>query len=129
MIVVVTPRQWSNLVSALGLGDAVASIEAARGVSFAKDDGLRFNHRNALYPLFEAAIRGLDHVDLAAAFDAGGIVHSAYRTMRDAVNDPALVANNPIFGASDNPSGIASPPQALSRLFRGQSDNLRARPL
>ena len=109
MIVVVTPRQWANLIAALDLGDAVAAIEAGRGVSFAKDDGLRFTHRDALYPLFEAAIAARDHADLATAFDAGGIVHSPYRTMLDAVQDPALVADNPIFGSTDNPSGFAYP--------------------
>ena len=56
MIVVVTPRQWANLVSALGLESAVAGLETALGVSFARDDGLRFTHRDQLYPLFEAAI-------------------------------------------------------------------------
>lgn len=109
MIVVVTPRQWANLIAALNLGDEVAAIEAARGISFAKDDGLRFHHRDALYPLFERAIGARDHADLAATFDAGGIVHSPYRTMLDAVNDPALVANNPVFGAAENPSGFAYP--------------------
>ena len=109
MIVVVTPRQWANLIAALNLGDAIAAVEAARGVSFAKDDGLRFTHRDALYPLFEQAIAARTHADLAAAFDAGGIVHSAYRTMLDAVHDPALVADNPVFGAAENPSGFAYP--------------------
>jgi 2-methylfumaryl-CoA isomerase len=109
MIVVVTPRQWTNLVAALGLGDAIAAVEAARGVSFAIDDGLRFTHRDSLYPLFERAIASRSHADLAAAFDAGGIVHSPYRTMLDAVQDPALVADNPIFGQADNPSGFAYP--------------------
>ncbi|WP_137869603.1 CoA transferase [Sphingopyxis sp. 2PD] len=109
MIVVVTPRQWTNLVAALELGDAIAAIEAARGVSFATDDGLRFTHRDALYPLFERAIAARRHADLAAAFDAGGIVHSPYRTMLDAVQDPALVADNAIFGQADNPSGFTYP--------------------
>ena len=109
MIVVVTPRQWANLIAALNLGDAIAAVEAARGVSFAKDDGLRFTHRDALYPLFEQAIASRTHADLAAAFDAGGIVHSAYRTMLDAVHDPALVADNPVFVAAENPSGFAYP--------------------
>lgn len=109
MIVVVTPRQWANLVAALDLGEAIAAVEAARGVSFATDDGLRFTHRDALYPLFERAIAARNHADLAAAFDAGGIVHSPYRTMYEAVQDPALVADNPIFGAADNPSGFAYP--------------------
>ena len=109
MIVVVTPRQWANLIAALNLGDAITAIETARGVSFAKDDGLRFTHRDALYPLFEQAIAARTHADLAAAFDAGGIVHSAYRTMLDAVQDTALVADNPIFSAAENPSGFAYP--------------------
>ncbi len=110
MIVVVTHRQWANLVSALGLGEAIAAIEKARGVSFAKDDGLRFEHRDALYPLFENAIRARDHVDLAAALDTAGIVHSAYRDMIDAANDPRLVQNNPMFSAvGGNPSGFDYP--------------------
>lgn len=109
MIVVVTPRQWSNLLAALGLAEAVAIVEAERGVSFAADDGLRFVHRDALFPLFEAAIAGRDHADLAVAFDAGGIVHSSYRTLLDAARDKKLVAGNPIFGPADNPSGLAYP--------------------
>lgn len=110
MIVVVTHRQWANLLGALGLSDAVAAIEVARGVSFAKDDGLRFAHRDALYPLFEQAIAARDHADLAAALDGAGIVHSAYRTMLDAARDPRLVADNPMFSAfAANPSGFAYP--------------------
>ena len=109
MIVVVTPRQWAKLVAALNLESAVTNLETARGVSFARDDGLRFTHRDALYPIFEAAIAARSHTNLAAAFDAGGIVHSAYRTMQDAVNDAALVANNPVFGSAPNPSGLDYP--------------------
>jgi 2-methylfumaryl-CoA isomerase len=110
MIVVVTPRQWSNLVGALNLGDAIAAIEAKRGISFATDDGLRFVHRDALYPLFEAAIGARVHAELAASLDAAGIVHSAYRTMTDATHDPRLVQNNPMFSAfAANPSGFAYP--------------------
>ena len=109
MLVVVTHRQWANLVATLGLGDAIAQIESARGVSFAHDDGLRFTHRDALFPLFEAAMASRDHADLAAAFDAAGIVHSNYRTMHDAAHDPRLVGNNPIFGTADDPSGTRYP--------------------
>ncbi len=109
MIVVVTPRQWSNLVAALGLGEAIAKVEAGRAVSFARDDGLRFTHRDALFPLFEAAIGARSHADLAAALDAGGVVHSSYRTMLEAARDPAMVSANPIFGEAANPSGQAYP--------------------
>jgi 2-methylfumaryl-CoA isomerase len=65
MIVAVTHRQWANLLGALGLIGAVGAIEAERHVSFAKDDGLRFEHRDALYPLFEKAIGALDHGQMA----------------------------------------------------------------
>lgn len=110
MIVVVTHRQWANLIAALGLETQVAAIEAERGVSFAHDDGMRYAHRDALYPLFAAAIGARNHADLAAALDAGGIVHSAYRTMLDAARDPRLVGENPMFSAFDaNPSGFTYP--------------------
>jgi 2-methylfumaryl-CoA isomerase len=110
MIVVVTPRQWARLLDALNLTGPVAVIERERGVSFATDDGLRFAHRDALFPLFEAAFAARDHAELATALDAGGIVHSAYRTMREAAQDPRLVGNNPMFDAgAANPSGFAYP--------------------
>ncbi|MGB5076168.1 MAG: CoA transferase [Sphingorhabdus sp.] len=110
MIVVVTHRQWANLVGALGLDSAIDALEAEHGVNFAKDDGLRFLHRGVLYPLFEAAIGARDHADLAATLDAAGIVHSAYRTMLDAAHDPRLVGDNPIFSAFEaNPSGFGYP--------------------
>ncbi|MCX7864548.1 MAG: CoA transferase, partial [Novosphingobium sp.] len=109
MIVVVTPRQWVNVLAALDLAEAVAQIEAQRGVSFAKDDGLRFAHRDALFPLFENAIASRGHAELVAAFDAGGIIHSTYRTTLDAARDPVLVGENPIFGQAENPSGVNYP--------------------
>jgi 2-methylfumaryl-CoA isomerase len=110
MVVVVTHRQWTNLIGALGLTAQVNAIEAERGVSFAKDDGLRFQHRDALYPLFERAIGSLDHAVMAATLDEAGIVHSAYRTMLDAAHDPRLVGNNPMFSEFDaNPSGFNYP--------------------
>ncbi len=109
MIVVVTPKQWANLVAALDLGMAVAGVESSRNVSFVADDGQRFTHRDALFPLFETAIANKSHHELSAALDSAGIVHSVYRTMAEAVSDPALVANNPIFGESANPSGFTYP--------------------
>ena len=109
MIVVVTPRQWTNLIAVLKLEEAVSEIETQQNISFALDDGLRFQHRGVLFPLFERAIGAMQHADLAAAFDEKGIVHSAYRTMLQAAHDPTLVANNPIFGQAENPSGFAYP--------------------
>ena len=125
MVVVVTPRQWENLVAILGLGEAIGAIERERGVSFAQDDSLRFAHSEVLFPLFEKAIGARIHADLAAMFDAGGIVHSEYRTMLDAARDSRLVASNPIFGDAGNPSGVAYPAAGAFATF---SDMERQRP-
>ncbi len=110
MIVVVTHRQWAGLLTALGVSEAVHRIEAERGVSFAQDDGLRFEHRDALFPIFEQAVGALDHAMMSEMLNAAGIVHSAYKTMFDAAHDARLVGSNPIFSAFDtNPSGFAYP--------------------
>lgn len=110
MLVVVTQRQWANLLDALDLKDAVAELEAAEGVSFATDDGLRYKYRDTLYPLFERAVGARDHTDLATKLDAAGIVHSAYRTMLDAARDGRLVTHNPLFSQFEaNPSGFSYP--------------------
>ena len=110
MVVVVTPKQWSALATALGITPDIARIEAERGTSFASDDGERFRHRDALYPLFAAAIGTRDHAELAAALDAAGCVHGRYRTMLEAAHDQRLVTDNPMFTATtDNPSGFAYP--------------------
>src|SRR3546814_13847961 len=75
MIVVVTPRQWANLIAALNLGEAIAAVEADRGVSFARDDGLRFIHRDATSPLFERATAGRDPPHRSPALDPRGLAH------------------------------------------------------
>lgn len=110
MLVVVTHRQWANLLTVLNVSEAIAALEAARSVSFATDDGLRFTHRDVLFPIFENAIGAHDHAELAAKLDGAGIVHSAYRTMLDAAHDDRLVTHNPMFSQfSANPSGFSYP--------------------
>ena len=130
MLVVVTHRQWANLLSALDLRDAVAALEAERAVSFAADDGLRYMHRDALYLLFERAIASWDHTALAAKLDAAGIVHSAYRTMLDAARDDRLVTNNPMFSQfGANPSGFSYPAAgAIGTIADMQRSDPRAAP-
>lgn len=109
MVMVVTHRQWANVLAALGIEREIAAVEASRGASFAKSDGDRYLHGDALFPIFEQAIAGRSHADLVAAFDAVGVVHSAYRTMLDAAHDRQMVADNPIFGKAEGPSGLDYP--------------------
>ena len=55
MIVAITGRQWSDLVASLAVGADIAAIEAELGVSFERDEGLRYLHRERLWPIFEWA--------------------------------------------------------------------------
>jgi 2-methylfumaryl-CoA isomerase len=110
MVVAITPRQWTGLVKALGLGAAVAGIEAALGVSFSQDEGLRFTHRAVLTPLVEAAMAQQPSASLAAAFDAHGVCWGPYHTLKSALaNEPRLVSANPLFSPVAHPSGLTYP--------------------
>jgi 2-methylfumaryl-CoA isomerase len=109
MIMAITARQWSGLIKVLDIASEVTAIEATRGVSFATDEGVRFEHRDALFPLVEAKVAGWAYADLAAAFDAVGGCYGPYQTMADAAVDPVLVGGNPIFGRTANPSGFDYP--------------------
>ncbi|MBK7284664.1 MAG: CoA transferase [Sphingomonadales bacterium] len=109
MIMAITPRQWTGLVNVLGISGEVAVIESAHGVSFAKDEGVRFQHRDALFPLVESKVSGWIYEDLKSAFDANGCCYGPYQSMKQAVHDPVLVGNNPMFGSAGNPSGMDYP--------------------
>lgn len=120
MVVAITSRQWSGLLAALGLGDAVAGIEAALGVSFVADEGLRFEHRDVLTPLVEAAMARRHSAELAQAFDARGVCWGPYRTLQAALQEePRLVTGNALFAPVTHPSGLTYPtPGAAATLVQ-----------
>jgi 2-methylfumaryl-CoA isomerase len=117
MIMAITPRQWTGLVTALNLAAPVAEIEATRGVSFAKDEGVRFEHRDALFPLVEAAVVLRQSDELGAMFDQLGCCWGSYQTMREAADDAALVGENPVFSTIKQTSGLSYPvPGAMATI-------------
>jgi 2-methylfumaryl-CoA isomerase len=109
MIMAITPKQWAGLVSVLEIDAEIAELEADRCVSFAKDEGLRFTHRDALFPLIETQVAKWDWAELDQAFGAAGCCYGPYQTMVEAAHDPVLVTENPIFNATSNPSGETYP--------------------
>jgi 2-methylfumaryl-CoA isomerase len=109
MLLCITPRQWSKALEALGIGSEVAAVEAGLGVSFATDEGLRFTHREHLYPLFERAFAAKTAAELTPAFDAGGVTWGAYQTLEAALTDPRLFNGNPLFQDVLHPSGRTYP--------------------
>lgn len=109
MLLAITPKQWSKALEALGIGAEAAALEAELGVSFAKDEGLRFEHRARLYPLFERAFAAKTAAELTPAFDAGGVTWGSYQTLEAALDDPRLFKDNPVFETIRHPSGLSYP--------------------
>lgn len=108
MIVAVTDRQWAGLVKALGIENEIAAIESSRGVSFAKDDGVRFIHRDELFKLVAGRVAARKFDELAKSFDENGVCWGPYQTVREALeNDPRLSTANPMFQMRTHPSGAA----------------------
>lgn len=110
MVAALTPKQWAGLVEAFGVAEDIARLEHRLGVDFSAGDRPRFEHREALFEVFQAAADRLDYADLAERLGQAGATFERYRTMHEAANDPVLVADNPLFGpAPANPSGFAYP--------------------
>ena len=120
MVVAITPRQWRALVKTLDLEAPVAALEAERGVSFAGHEAVRYQHRDELYPMFEAAFARKTEADLAPAFEAEGVCWSAYRTLAEAAKDDSLFAANPVFGRADQPSGLDYPVPGPAATLAGE---------
>ena len=109
IVMAISPRQWKGLVQVLDIAKQVAAIETQRGVSFDKDEGVRFEHRDVLYPLVQEKISQWSEQKLGAALDEVGGCWGAYKTLHDAVANSDLVQGNPIFETIENPSGFTYP--------------------
>ena len=121
MVVAITPRQWRALVATLGLEAPVAALEAERGVSFAGHEAVRYQHRDRLYPMFEAAFARKTEAELAPAFESAGVCWSAYRTLSQAAKDDSLFAANPVFGRATQPSRLDYPVPGSAATLAGQA--------
>lgn len=110
IVVAITGNQWRSLVKVMELGDQLAALETELGVSFAKDEGLRFAHRDRLLPIFEAAFAARKAAELQAAFDANGVTWGRYQSLQEAVTgDERLFTHNPQFQSLSHPSGLTYP--------------------
>lgn len=110
MVAALTPKQWDGLVEAFGVKTPVGKLEAELGVNFAHGDRPRFEHRHALFDIFQNVASSHAYRSLEARMKANGCTYERYRTPHEAANDPALIEGNPLFGPSPaNPSGFEYP--------------------
>lgn len=122
MVVAITAKQWSSLLKALDLVGAVAEIEHRLNLSFARDEGLRFTHRDVLFPLFEQAIGALTLGDVASRFEAQAVCWSPYRTLGQAMREePQFALDRPLFDDLDHPSGLRYPAPGAAATIEGMA--------
>lgn len=120
MVVAITARQWSGLRDALGLKSGIAELETSLQVSFARDEGLRFKHREVLFPLIENAIAARSLGELQASFQANGVCWSPYRTLSAALaEEPRFSLDRPLFNDLEHPSGHRYPAPGSAATFQG----------
>jgi 2-methylfumaryl-CoA isomerase len=120
MVVAITRRQWTGLLKSLQLESVVSEIESRLGVSFAQDEGLRFIHREALFPLFDQAIGARSLQELRLAFDANGVCWGPYMTLQRGLReDPRLSLASPLFDELQHPSGYRYPAPGAAATFGG----------
>jgi 2-methylfumaryl-CoA isomerase len=124
MVVAITPRQWQGLVEVLGVGAEVATLEVELSISFARDEALRFLHRERLYPVFATAFVGRTAAELIPAFESRGVCWGLYQTLHQAVrDDTALCTGNPVFAEIEQPDGrryhVPGPAATLPAQTRG----------
>ena len=118
MVVAITQKQWSGLLEALQVQGAIAEIEATLKLSFARDEGLRFTHRDALFPVFERAIALLSLAELQMRFERHGVCWAPYRTLSSALDkDPRLSLERPLFSMLEHPSGYRYPAPGAAASF------------
>ncbi len=117
MIVAITPRQWTGLLSVLGLEQDAAALEAELGVSFARDEGIRFEHRERLNALVAAAVAGRARAELASAFEKSGVCWAPYQSLQQALQgDAQLGPANPLLAEVAHPGGRYLTPGAAATL-------------
>ena len=121
-LVAITAKQWRGLVAALGLAGAVADIEARTGADFTADEGARFIHRGALFPLFETAMAARNLNELAPQLDAAGVTWGLYQTLAQAVRgDARLFTANPQFQTITHKSGLNYPAAGPAVTLAGEA--------
>ncbi len=106
MIVAVTAKQWTSVVQALDIGGEIAAIERERGVDLTPDEGLRYEHREAINPVVARAVAERDFAALAARFDETGVCWGPYQNLSETMaTHPELQPGNPMMGTITQPSG------------------------
>lgn len=97
MVIGLTDRQWTGIVRALGMQDAIAALSTALGVDLAAE-GNRYLARAAITALFAPWFAARDLETIAPLMDAAKLTWAPFRSFAEAVRqDPDMSHDNPMF--------------------------------
>lgn len=103
MVAALTPRHWTALCTATGLGEAFRHLEKALEADFTTDAD-RWRCRRAIAAMLEPWVAGRTLTDVGQAFDAHRVLWGPYQTVRELVeSDPACSDANPLFARVQQP--------------------------
>tara|TARA_B110001454_G_scaffold214553_1_gene234524 strand:- start:1716 stop:2921 length:1206 start_codon:yes stop_codon:yes gene_type:complete len=128
MVTAISRKQWSGLITALAVADEVGALETSLGLSFAQDEGLRFQHRGALNAIVGGAIACMPITVLAEAFDRCGVTWYRYQSLSEALRVDPRIRDNPISRPVDHLTGerYPTPGAAATIPSRDRSEPHRA---
>jgi 2-methylfumaryl-CoA isomerase len=97
MLVALTPRHWTHLVEATGIGPVVAALEATMQVDLTQEDE-RYQHRLVLSALLEPWFAERTLPEVSDVLESSGVLWGVYRTLDEFVcGEQSLLARSPIF--------------------------------
>lgn len=121
MIVAITARQWTGLVTALALDAPVAAFEAELGVSLAPDEGVRYTHRERLNVLVGDAVAARTLAQLEPVFAANGVCWERYRTPLEAAAQRCTPQASTLYHEVEHPGGLRYPTPGATATFSGRA--------
>lgn len=86
MLAAISGKQWSTLVKALGLGDAVAAIEAETGLDL-RQEGQRFQARDRIASAVSTWVAARTLEEARAVLEHAGVLWGPYQSIRQMVED------------------------------------------
>jgi 2-methylfumaryl-CoA isomerase len=101
MVVALTGRHWSDLVTAAGIGVPVAAVEEALGADFSAE-GDRYTYREVLAGLLQRWFAGHDLPEIRESLSRTSVLWSVYRSFTELAG-AADVRANPMLGLIDQP--------------------------
>lgn len=102
MVVGLTLKQWSSLLEATQMGEAMASLAQRLKLDLSQE-GNRFRARDDIASLLRPWFAARPFADVAAAFDRHGVCWSRYQGVAELVKDPACSPVNPMFTRVQQP--------------------------